>query len=136
MGSAFGFTAGYSTIAIGTETEGSLVVPASRPALYIVKPTMPIIPCEGIVLITGFCDSVGSTRTVEDLADLIDDLVDPAKMRIPADGNISAVTPFRKGLEVGTLDPEVWTYSEITRKPEPNAEEQIVSASIPLFIKP
>lgn len=44
---------------------------------------------------------------MEDLADLIDVLGDPAKMRILANVNISAVSAFLKGLEVGTLDPEV-----------------------------
>ena len=76
-GSAVGVTAGYAPISIGTETEGSLIVPASRAALYTIKPTIPIVSQEGIIPITGFCDSAGPmTKSVEDLANLMDVLVD------------------------------------------------------------
>ena len=75
------------------------------------------------------------TKCVEDLAVLMDVLVDPSKTSVPAGGYISAVTATWEGLEIGTLDPEVWTFSEVLRKREPGAEEQMVSGSTRSFIK-
>lgn len=75
------------------------------------------------------------TKSVEDLANLMDVLVDPSKTSVPAGGYISAVTASWDGLKIGTLDPEVWTYSEIIRKREPGAEEQMVSTGVPSLIK-
>lgn len=75
------------------------------------------------------------TKSVEDLANLMDILVDLSKTSVPAGGYISAVTGTCEGLRIGTLDPEVWTYSEILRKPEPGAEEQMVSNGIRSLIE-
>ena len=58
-GPAVGVSAGYAPISIGTETDGSLVLPANRAALYTLKPTIPFISREGIVPISSFCDSAG-----------------------------------------------------------------------------
>ena len=71
------------------------------------------------------------TKSVEDLAVLMDVLVDRSKTSVPAGGYISAVTATWEGLKIGTLDPEVWTLSEVVRQREPGAEEQMVSADIP-----
>lgn len=71
------------------------------------------------------------TKSVEDLANLMDVLVDPSKTHIPAGGYISAVTATWEGLRIGTLDPEVWTFWEVARKPAPGAETQMVSFVIP-----
>ena len=130
-GPAVGVSAGYAPISIGTETDGSLVLPANRAALYTLKPTIPIISREGIVLISSFCDSAGPmTKSVEDLAILMDVLVDPSMTNVPAGGYISAVTATWEGLKIGTLDPEVWTFPDFVRKREPGADEQMVSAGI------
>ena len=135
-GSAVGVSAGYAPISIGTETDGSLVLPANRAALYTLKPTIPIISREGIVPISSFCDSAGPmTKSVEDLAVLMDVLVDRSKTSVPAGGYISAVTAKWEGLKIGTLDPGVWTMSEVVRQREPGAEEQMVSAGIPAITK-
>ena len=71
------------------------------------------------------------TKSVEELANLMDVLVDPSKADIPAGGYISAATATWDGLKIGTLDPEVWVYSDVSRKPEPGAEEQMVGPGIP-----
>lgn len=72
------------------------------------------------------------TKSVEDLANLMDLLVDPSKTIVPAGGYISAVTASWEGLKIGTLDPEVWTCSEILRQMEPDVEEQMVSTGVRL----
>lgn len=112
------------------------MLPANRAALYNLKPTIPIISREEIIPISAFCDSAGPmTKSVEDLANLTDVLVDPSKTSVPAGGYISAVTAPWEGLKIGALDPEVWTCSEISRKPEPDAEEQMVSTGVPSLME-
>ena len=73
------------------------------------------------------------TKSVADLAVLMDVLVDPSKTSVPAGGYISAVTATWEGLKIGTLDPEIWTFSEVVRKREPSADEQMVRAGIPVI---
>lgn len=67
------------------------------------------------------------TKSVEDLATLMDVLVDQSRTQVPAGGYISAVTATWEGLKIGTLDPEVWTFWDVARKPAPGAEIQMVS---------
>ena len=66
------------------------------------------------------------TKSVEDLTNLMDILVDPSKTDVPAGGYMSAVTAAWKGLKIGALDPDKWTFAEFARKSEPAAEKQIV----------
>ena len=74
-------------------------------------------------------------KSVEDLAVLMDVLVDRSKTSVPDGGYISAVTATWEGLKIGTLDPEVWTLSEVVRQREPGAEEQMVRAGISAITK-
>lgn len=69
---------------------------------------------------------------MEDLANLMDVLVDRSQTRVPTGGYISAVTATWDDLKIGTLDPEVWTFWEVARKPAPGAEAQMVSFCISL----
>ena len=92
------------------------------------KPTIAIISQEGIVPITSLCDSVGPmAKSVEDLANLMDVLVDPSKTKIPDGGYLSAVTAVWEGLKIGSLDPEKYQYPESERRSEPAAESQMVN---------
>jgi amidase len=126
-GSAVGVAAGFAPVSLGTETEGSLIVPAGRAALYTLKPTISIISQKGVVPITSLFDSVGPmTKGVEDLATLMDILVEPHLTKVPSGGYRSAVTGSWKGLKIGTLDPEVWNFPASARKSEPAAEKQMV----------
>lgn len=92
------------------------------------KPTVTIVSQEGIIPITRLFDSAGPmAKSVEDLANLMDILVDPSKTKIPAGGYLSAVTAAWDGLRIGALDSEIWTYPESLRKSEPAAEIQMVN---------
>jgi amidase len=83
-GSAVAVAAGLAAAAIGTETSGSLLSPASQNGLVTVKPTVGLVSRAGIVPIAHSQDTAGPlTRTVEDAAILLDvlaarDPVDPA----------------------------------------------------------
>src|SRR5271165_3993316 len=91
-GSAVATAAGFAAAAIGTETSGSLLSPASQNGIVTVKPTIGLISRAGILPIAGSQDTAGPlTRTVQDAAMLLNVLAaaDPldeatAELRRPA----------------------------------------------------
>ncbi len=93
-GSAVAVAAGLAAVAIGTETSGSLLVPASQNGIVTVKPTVGLISRAGIIPIAHSQDTAGPlTRTVRDAAILLNVLAqadpqDEATVRLrkrPAD---------------------------------------------------
>ncbi|HYM73698.1 MAG TPA: amidase family protein [Stellaceae bacterium] len=92
-GSAVAVAAGLCAAAIGTETSGSLLNPATQNGLVTVKPTVGLISRAGIIPISHSQDTAGPlTRTVRDAAILLNvlaarDPLDPAtrKLQRPAD---------------------------------------------------
>src|SRR5215471_16712501 len=71
-GSAVAVAAGFAAAAIGTETSGSLLSPASQNGVVTVKPTVGLISRAGIVPIAHSQDTAGPlTRTVRDAAILL-----------------------------------------------------------------
>ena len=71
-GSAVAVAAGLVAAAIGTETSGSLLSPASQNGVVTVKPTVGLISRAGIVPIAHSQDTAGPlTRTVHDVAILL-----------------------------------------------------------------
>jgi amidase len=92
-GSAVAVAAGLTAVAIGTETSGSLLSPATQNGVVTVKPTVGLISRAGIIPITHTQDTAGPlTRTVRDAAILLNvlaasDPLDEATrdLRRPAD---------------------------------------------------
>jgi amidase len=92
-GSAVAVAAGLAAAAIGTETSGSLLSPASQNGVVTVKPTVGLLSRAGIVPIAHSQDTAGPlTRTVRDAAILLNVLAaadpqDPAteQLRRPPD---------------------------------------------------
>ena len=103
-GSAVAVAAGLCAAAIGTETSGSLLFPASQNGLVTVKPTVGLVSRAGILPIAHSQDTAGPlTRTVRDAAILLNvlaapDPADPATLaqQRPAD--------YTSGLDRGGLD--------------------------------
>ena len=58
-GSAVGVSAGFSPLALGTETDGSIIMPASYAALYAIKPAVGKVPVDGVIPVGPSMDSVG-----------------------------------------------------------------------------
>jgi amidase len=92
-GSAVAVAAGLCAAAIGTETSGSLLSPASHNGVVTVKPTVGLISRAGILPIAHSQDTAGPlTRSVRDAAILLNVLAAPdpadpatAAQRRPAD---------------------------------------------------
>src|SRR5579885_2740952 len=71
-GSAVAVAAGLAAAAIGTETSGSLLSPATQNGVVTVKPTVGLISRAGILPISHSQDTAGPlTRTVRDAAILL-----------------------------------------------------------------
>src|SRR5712692_7837117 len=77
-GSAVAVAAGLCAAAIGTETSGSLLSPATQNGLVTVKPTVGLVSRAGILPIAHSQDTAGPlTRTVRDAAILLNVLAAP-----------------------------------------------------------
>ena len=80
-GSAAGVSAGFAPLAIGTETDGSIVSPSSACGVIGIKPTMGLVSRTGIVPVSPVQDTAGPMATsVTDAAILLSVLAaaDPA----------------------------------------------------------
>ncbi|KAI6082976.1 putative glutamyl-tRNA amidotransferase subunit A [Hypoxylon rubiginosum] len=118
-GSAVAVSAGYAPVSIGTESDGSLICPAGRAALYTIKPTIGLVPQDGIVPASELFDTAGPmTKSVYDLAVLLDAISDPGV------SFTSNLTSSWEDISVATLDPRVWKFPGTFIKPVPQADEQ------------
>ncbi|MEI6737638.1 MAG: amidase [Pseudomonadota bacterium] len=71
-GSAAAVAASFATVAVGTETDGSIISPSSINGIVGLKPTLGLISRNGIVPIAHSQDTAGPmTRTVADAAVLL-----------------------------------------------------------------
>jgi amidase len=88
-GSGVAIAANLCVLAVGTETDGSIVSPASASGLVGVKPTVGLVSRSGVVPISHSQDTAGPmVRTVRDAALLLDVLAarDPADAASGATG--------------------------------------------------
>lgn len=87
-GSAAGMAAGFFPLALGTQTAGSLIKPASYCGLYAFKPSYGLVPLEGIKPLAPSFDTVGwYGRSVRDLA-LMTHVLIPGFTQLIADRNV------------------------------------------------
>jgi amidase len=71
-GSGAAVAANFATVAVGTETSGSILNPACQNSLVGIKPTVGLISRRGIIPIAHTQDTAGPmARTVEDAANLL-----------------------------------------------------------------
>ncbi|NHN33918.1 amidase [Paenibacillus sp. S3N08] len=68
-GSAAAVAANLTSVAIGTETSGSIICPSSFNAIVGIKPTTGLVSCDGLILASLTQDTAGPmARTVRDAA--------------------------------------------------------------------
>ncbi|MBD0742301.1 amidase [Streptomyces sp. CBMA152] len=106
-GSAVAVASGAATFALGTDTGGSIRVPAALNGVVGLKPTYGLVPRHGVTSLSWSLDHVGPiTRTVEDAALVLTALAghdprDPASLSVPvADYRPGAGTDLT-GLRIG-----------------------------------
>ena len=131
-GSAVAVAAGTAAFALGTDTGGSIRVPAALNGVVGLKPTYDLVPRDGVVPLSWSLDHVGPlTRTVEDAA-----LVLPAL----TGGEPAAVDGDVAGLRVGVprnyyfdhVDPEVETVVRRAIERLESLGARLVEVEIPM----
>lgn len=113
-GSAVAVAAGFAPLALGTETIGSIITPASRAGLYALKPTVGAVQGteKGMYTLTEFFDSAGGmARGVRDLRGIMGVLMPnrAADLEMRVDGEEGGRW---QGLKIGFLDAGVWKMGE------------------------
>ncbi|MEV6591476.1 amidase [Streptomyces acidicola] len=124
-GSAVAVAAGMATFALGTDTGGSIRVPAALNGVVGLKPTYGLVPRHGVTSLSWSLDHVGPiTRTVEDAALVLTALAghdhrDPASLATPATDYRPAAGTDVTGLRVGV--PRAYYFDHI----DPEAEAAV-----------
>ncbi|MEU3710447.1 amidase [Streptomyces catenulae] len=99
-GSAVAVATGAATFALGTDTGGSIRVPAALNGVVGLKPTYGLLPRRGVTPLSWSLDHVGPlTRTVADAALVLQELTGPGRAPVAPlpDGDLT-------GLRIGVPD--------------------------------
>lgn len=103
-GSAVSVAAGLTSVAVGTETDGSIVCPASANGIVGIKPSLGLVSRAGIIPISHSQDTAGPmARTVKDAAILLNAIVGRDQNDPLADAFPSEVPDFTARLTVDAL---------------------------------
>jgi Asp-tRNA(Asn)/Glu-tRNA(Gln) amidotransferase A subunit family amidase len=115
-------------VALGTETDGSILMPSDRASLYSMKITAGGVSTRGVLPFIAPADSLGPmTKSAEDVALMLNILLKSSDFT-------QSLTKSFAGLKIGFLDPVVWASNPGTVKPNEDFTEQLViSTSIPWF---
>lgn len=124
-GSAVAVAAGFAPLALGAETIGSIVTPASRAALYALKPTVGVQDTSGMYSLTDFFDSPGPmAKSAADVSLLAEVLLGRT---FPDDDAGWEERP------VGFLDPDAWKMDEAMCRHFEGTAEQMVGFASPIL---
>lgn len=125
-GSGIGVAASYCAVAVGTETDGSVVCPSSANGIVGIKPTLGLLSRTGIIPIAHSQDTAGPmARTVRDAAILLgvlagEDPVDSATAGTAAHA-VADYTQFLdanglKGARIGVVRAKYSGFNDATDK--------------------
>jgi len=125
-GSGGGVSANFSTAAIGTETDGSIVCPSAINGVVGIKPTLGLLSRSGIIPIAHSQDTAGPmTRTVSDAAILLTVLAgaDPADSATLASRGHAGIDYTRsldvnglRGARIGVARKKFFGFNEASDK--------------------
>ena len=134
-GSAVAVAAGFAPLALGTETIGSIITPASRAGLYALKPTVGAVQGteKGMYTLTEFFDSPGGmAKGVRDLREVMEVLMPNSGVDFGMGVDGGGCGRW-EGLEIGFLDAGVWKMAHGMCKDIGGAGRDMVS-SFPLGV--
>ncbi|MER8187776.1 amidase [Kitasatospora sp. NPDC094015] len=145
-GSAVAVASGAATFALGTDTGGSIRVPAALNGVVGLKPTYGLVPRHGVTSLSWSLDHVGPiTRTVEDAALVLTALAghdprDPASLAVPAVDHRPGPDTDLTGLRIGLprsyyfdrVDPQVETAVRAAVAELAALGAQLVEVDIPM----
>src|SRR5437762_12045604 len=125
-GSGAATSANLCVVAIGTETDGSIVCPSSANGIVGIKPTLGLVSRAGIIPIAHSQDTAGPmTRTVRDAATMLNVLagIDPRDPATQANRTRGSVDYTRyldanglRGARIGVARSKFFGYSDVTDK--------------------
>ncbi|RMD44482.1 hypothetical protein DV735_g655, partial [Chaetothyriales sp. CBS 134920] len=125
-GSAVAVAAGFAPVSFGTETDGSLVQPGSRAAVFALKTTPGFVDASGIQPGNPDFDALGGfTKSAEDMANLWNHL-----FAVKADAITLTTRELSSSswidLRVGFVDPELWQPADFVTEPNEPFKEQSI----------
>ena len=141
-GSAVAVAAGLCAAAIGSETSGSLLSPATQNGLVTVKPTVGLISRAGILPISHSQDTAGPlTRTVRDSALLLNvlaerDPLDPATQHLqrPADYTAGLDKDGLKGARIGIPSDPTDSGNDVYMRKLPARNAAVLTQAIAVLL--
>ena len=109
-------------IALGTETDGSILVPSDRASLYSLKLTVGKVSTHGTLPFSPLTDSLGPmTKSTDDVTSILDIIC-------PTEGSYrDALRTSLKGMRIGFLDPVEWAPGAGAVRPNEDYTQQVVS---------
>jgi amidase len=128
-GSAVSVAAGFSTVAVGTDTIGSLITPANRASLYAMKPTPGEVPLDGIFALSNTFDAPGGmAKSATDLVNLMNTIMLPSDYE---DEDKSPTWEFKirkdwDHLRIGFAEPSIWSMWRKSKRINADAERYMV----------
>ncbi|KAK7422002.1 hypothetical protein QQZ08_009723 [Neonectria magnoliae] len=132
-GSATSVALGFAPVSVGTETWGSLIMPASRANVFTLKGTRGVVQMQGVMPVNDILDIVGPlARRALDIANVFDAMLDPGYPFQPEGGYSAKVTGSWEGLRLGAVQTADWRIDEILAEPDEDwfdqQEHDIVAA--------
>lgn len=117
-GTAAALAASFAVVGIGTDTGGSIRMPAAHCALVGLRPSSGLIEMDGVVPLDRNRDTVGPmARSIEDLAVLFEVMTASAGFRAALESASlrgARIGVFRDAFEGAYLDPEIALHFERT----------------------
>uniref|UniRef100_A0A0D9W2G7 Amidase domain-containing protein n=1 Tax=Leersia perrieri TaxID=77586 RepID=A0A0D9W2G7_9ORYZ len=143
-GSAVAAAANLAAVTLGTETDGSILYPASKNSVVGIKPTLGLTSRSGVIPITPRQDTVGPMcRTVSDAVHVLDTIVGYDALDAEATGAASKYIPVggyaqflrmdglrgkRIGVPNGFFTKELYGKKELTERLKDLGQDLLISS--------